>query len=154
MIDFLNRLFGRHTSGATAKERLRLVLMSDHLSLAPEMVDAMKRDLVEVISRYVEVDRSKIEVNFEQQDRTVALLANIPIVSVGRTGGGDSSGSASSEEPPAPPAPPQEEPQPVAAQAVATESAAPAAPATPQSGSSKRRKKKSTAAQQRPATAN
>lgn len=154
MIDFLNRLFGRHTSSATAKERLRLVLMSDHLSLAPEMVDAMKRDLVEVISRYVEVDRSKIEVNFEQQDRTVALLANIPIVSVGRTGGGDSSGSASSE-PPVPPAPPQEAPQPVAAQAVeAPPAPASPAPATPQSGSSKRRKKKSSASQQRPATAN
>ena len=36
MIEFLNKLFGRQTSGATAKERLRLVLMSDHLSLAPE----------------------------------------------------------------------------------------------------------------------
>lgn len=142
MIDFLNRLFGRHTSSATAKERLRLVLMSDHLSLAPEMVDAMKRDLVEVISRYVEVDRSKIEVNFEQQDHTVALLANIPIVSVGRTGGDDSSGPAPSD-PPAPPAQPKE-PETVAAQSVAT----------PQSGSSKRRKKKSASAQQRPATAN
>ena len=153
MIEFLNKLFGRQTSGATAKERLRLVLMSDHLSLAPEMVDAMKRDLVEVISRYVEVDRSKIEVNFEQQDRTVALLANIPIVSVGRTGGGDSPGSASSE-PPTPPAPSQEEPQPVVAQTVASPPPAATAPATPQSGSSKRRKKKSSAAQQRPATAN
>jgi len=147
MIEFLNRLFGRQASSATAKERLRLVLMSDHLSLAPDMVDAMKRDLVEVISRYVEVDRSKIEVNFEQQDHTVALLANIPIVSVGRTGGGDSS---SGDAPPEPPAPPKEEPQPV----VAAQSVATPAPAQPQSGTSKRRKKKSGTAQQRPATAN
>ena len=42
MIEYLNRLFGRRHSSATAKERLRLVLMSDHLSLAPEMVEAMK----------------------------------------------------------------------------------------------------------------
>ncbi len=82
MIDFLKRLFGQPGSSATAKERLRLVLMTDHLELAPEMIDAMKRDLVDVISRYVEVDRDKIEVNFERQDRALAMMANIPILSV------------------------------------------------------------------------
>ena len=87
MIEFLNRLFGRQTSGATAKERLRLVLMSDHLSLAPELVDAMKRDLVDVISRYVEVDRDKIDVHFENQENVVAMLANIPITGVNRNAG-------------------------------------------------------------------
>jgi hypothetical protein len=44
----------------------------------------MKHDLVNVISRYVEVDRDRIEVNFEQQDRALAMLANIPILSVNR----------------------------------------------------------------------
>lgn len=87
MIEFLNRLFGRQNSGATAKERLRLVLMSDHLSLAPELVDAMKRDLVDVISRYVEVDRDKIDVHFENQENVVAMLANIPITGVNRNAG-------------------------------------------------------------------
>jgi cell division topological specificity factor MinE len=57
MIEFLKRLFGQQGSSATAKERLRLVLMTDHLELAPEMIDTMKRELVDVISRYVEVDR-------------------------------------------------------------------------------------------------
>ena len=90
MIEFLNKLFGRQPSGATAKERLRLVLMSDHLSLAPEMVESMKRDLVDVISRYVEVDRTKIDVHFEHQDKALAMLANIPITGVNRTGPGDS----------------------------------------------------------------
>jgi len=84
MIEFLRRVFGQPGSSSTAKERLRLVLMSDHLSLAPEMVDAMKRDLVDVNSRYVQVDRSRIEVNFEQQDKALAMLANIPILSVNR----------------------------------------------------------------------
>ena len=88
MIDFFNKLFGRQSSGATAKERLRLVLMSDHLSLAPEMIDAMKRDLVDVISKYVEVDREKIDVHFEHQDSALAMLANIPITGVNRNGGG------------------------------------------------------------------
>ncbi len=100
MIELFNRLFGRRPSSATAKERLRLVLMSDHLSLAPEMIEAMKRDLVDVISKYVEVDRSKIEVSFEQQDAALAMLANIPILSVNRDAG-DRAASRPSERPPA-----------------------------------------------------
>ncbi len=82
MIDLFNRLFGRQTSSATAKERLQLVLLSDHLSLAPELVDKLKAELIEVLSRYVEVDRTKIEVNFEQQDRAIAMMANVPILSM------------------------------------------------------------------------
>lgn len=90
MIEFLRRLFGQSpASSSTAKERLRLVLMTDHLELAPEMIDAMKRDLVDVISRYVEVDRDKIDVTFEQQDRALAMLANIPILSVNRSANGN-----------------------------------------------------------------
>lgn len=149
MIDFLQRLFGKPASSATAKERLRLVLMSDHLSLAPDMVEAMKRDLVDVISRYVQVDLSKIEVNFEQQDRAVALLANIPIVSVNR-GGGDGDGDAEPEQ--------KDEPQdePVVASATAESTAAKPAQPAQGGGSSKRRKKKSGggAPSSRPATAN
>lgn len=85
MIELLKRLFGRTPSSAsTAKERLRFVLMTDHLALGPEIIDAMKRDLVDVISRYVEVDRERIEVTFEQHDRALAMLANVPILSVNR----------------------------------------------------------------------
>jgi cell division topological specificity factor len=84
VLEFLKRLFGQSSSSATAKERLRLVLMTDHLELAPEMIEAMKRDLVDVISRHVEVDCDRIDVSFERQDRTLAMLANIPIVSVNR----------------------------------------------------------------------
>lgn len=84
MIEFFKNLFAPSTSSSTAKERLRLVLMTDHISLAPEMIEQLKRDLVDVISRYVEVDRQKIDVSFEQQDHALAMLANIPILSIGR----------------------------------------------------------------------
>ena len=95
MIEFLKRLFGQSGSSATAKERLRLVLMTDHLELAPEMIERLKADLVDVISRHVEVDRDRIEVNFERQDTALALLANIPIISVNRPNGNGSQGNGS-----------------------------------------------------------
>jgi len=80
MIDFFRTLF-RPTapSGATAKERLRLVLLSDHLSLAPDVVEDLKRDLLAVISRYVEIDSEHADVSFEHREREVAMLASIPI---------------------------------------------------------------------------
>jgi cell division topological specificity factor len=84
MIDWVKKIFGGPSSSSTAKERLRLVLMTDHLALAPDIIENMKRDLIDVISRYVEVDRDKVEVNFEREDRALAMLANIPIVSVNR----------------------------------------------------------------------
>ena len=96
MIDWVKKLFGTQPSSTTAKERLRLVLMTDHIALAPELIENMKRDLVDVISRYVEVDREKVEVSFEQEDTALAMLANIPIVSVNRPA-----------PPPAPPPPPK-----------------------------------------------
>jgi len=84
MIDWVKKFFGQTPSSTTAKERLRLVLMTDHLALAPDIIENMKRDLVDVISRYVEVDREKVEVNFEREDKALAMLANIPITAVNR----------------------------------------------------------------------
>ena len=80
MLDFLTRLFKREGSSTTAKERLRLVLLSDHLSLAPDTVEALKTDLIAVISKYVKVDIENCDVSFEQQSGTVAMHMNIPIV--------------------------------------------------------------------------
>jgi cell division topological specificity factor len=103
VFEFVQRFFGKPASSTTAKERLRLVLLSDHLSLAPDVVEALKRDLVEVISRYVEVDSSNCDVTFEQQDKQVAMLANIPILAM-RQSRPRATGSA--QLPAAPPEPP------------------------------------------------
>lgn len=100
MIEFFRKLFAPTNSSQTAKERLRLVLMTDHLSLAPDMIEQMKRDFIDVIAKYVEVDRDKIEINFEQQDKALAMLANVPILAVNRNGGGNNGdGGKKTEEP-------------------------------------------------------
>jgi cell division topological specificity factor len=82
MIDFFRKIFKPEGSSTMARERLRLVLLSDHLSLAPDVVEALKSDLIAVISKYVEVDEAACDVTFEQQDRTIAMLANIPILAM------------------------------------------------------------------------
>jgi len=83
MLDFFKSLFRPvPSSGETAKERLRLVLLSDHLSLAPDVIDSLKRDLLAVISRYVEIDQEHADVTFEHRDREIAMLASVPITGV------------------------------------------------------------------------
>ena len=84
MFEFFKKWFQPEASGATARERLRLVLLSDHLALAPDVVESLKLDLIAVISKYVDVDAANCDVTFEQQDRQVAMLANIPIVGMKR----------------------------------------------------------------------
>jgi cell division topological specificity factor len=80
MLDFFKRFFNPEPSSVTARERLRLVLLSDHLALAPDVVESLKIDLIAVISKYVDVDAANCDVTFEQQDSQVAMLANIPIL--------------------------------------------------------------------------
>src|ERR1700682_2112151 len=80
--EFFKTLFGRESSGATARERLRLVLLSDHLALAPDVVDALKAELLAVIARYVDIDPEMAEVSFEQRENELAMLASVPIKSV------------------------------------------------------------------------
>jgi cell division topological specificity factor len=147
MIEFLRRLFGHQGSSTTAKERLRLVLMTDHLELAPDMIDRMKRELVDVISRFVEVDRERIDVTFERQDSTLAMLANIPILSVTRpSANGSSNGNGSSSGNAAPTAE-------AAAPAAQAPPVAPAAAEAAKPPSRKRRRKKKAAQSAAPAPA-
>jgi cell division topological specificity factor len=80
MLEFLKRLFNPEPSSVTARERLRLVLLSDHLALAPDVVESLKADLIAVMSKYVDVDIARCDVTFEQQESVVAMLANIPIL--------------------------------------------------------------------------
>jgi cell division topological specificity factor len=82
VMEWFRMLFGTTSSSSVAKERLRLVLLSDHLALAPDVIEAMRRDIFEVISRYVEVDEAHSDVSFEHKDEGIAMLASIPIVSL------------------------------------------------------------------------
>ena len=81
MLDFLIRIFGRDTNSSknVAKERLRLVLVHDRANVSPQMLEALKNDLIRVISNYMEIDVEALEVNLDTSDNTVALVANIPV---------------------------------------------------------------------------
>ena len=83
MLEFITRFFRRdEASSSLAKERLRLVLMSDRVSLAPETFDAMKCEMLSVLQHYLEIDEPNLDVHFENAERRFMLLANVPVVQV------------------------------------------------------------------------
>jgi len=100
---WFRQLFGVASSSSVAKDRLRLVLLSDHLALAPDVIESLRRDLLDVISRYVEVDEAHSDVSFEHKEAGIAMLANIPILAMKarpepRTEDGQASASAPDED--------------------------------------------------------
>lgn len=87
MLDFLYRVFGRDTNASknVAKERLRLVLVQDRASVSPQLLENLKEDLIAVITKYIDIDESALEVNFNNvDDNSVALYANIPVLGMKR----------------------------------------------------------------------
>lgn len=80
LFDFLQRLLGRQKpSGTMAKERLQLVLAHDRSDLNPELLEQMRREILEVVQRYVEIDIEEGDLSLETEDRVTALVANLPI---------------------------------------------------------------------------
>lgn len=86
MLEFISRMLGKESASSktVAKERLRLVLVHDRASISPAMLNKLKEDLIKVISSYMDIDESALEVNLCQDDREVALVANIPVMKMKR----------------------------------------------------------------------
>lgn len=87
MIDFLRSVLGKEAPGSKnlAKERLRLVLVHDRASVSPHLLENLKEDLIRVISDYMEIDEKALDVQLNNEDDSVALVANIPILKMKRT---------------------------------------------------------------------
>ncbi len=84
----LTDILKKKTSSQAAKERLKLVLVSDRQSCSPEIMERIKNDILDVLSKYAEVDQKGLDIRFTQVEtegvsadgQTVpALYANIPI---------------------------------------------------------------------------
>ena len=63
-----------------ACNRLRVVLMQDRTNLTPELLQRMRRELIELLSKYVEMDKDALELNFDQEGDQMALMLSIPVI--------------------------------------------------------------------------
>ena len=75
------KLFRRKRSSKIAKERLEILLVTDRIGCNPYTTESIKKDLIRVISKYIEIDTDKciVEIHHEKEP---CLMANIPIKEV------------------------------------------------------------------------
>lgn len=81
MASFWNRLLGRQeaTSADTARDRLKLVLVSDRSDISPEKLAQLQGEIIAVIKRYLDVDDAHVHIKLEQRARENYLVADIPL---------------------------------------------------------------------------
>lgn len=79
---------GKQNSKNKAKERLHLVLMQDRANVSADFLDLMRKEIIEVIKKYIDIDEKAMDVrlttetNEDGTQGAPALYANIPIISI------------------------------------------------------------------------
>ena len=79
-MDFLKKLVGQKqpSSRDVAKERLKLVLVHDRVSMSPQMLQTLKDELIAVISRHLDVDQAGVQITIGEGNRLVAVIPLLP----------------------------------------------------------------------------
>ena len=75
--------FRKKNSRDSARDRLKLLLVSDRASCSPEIMEAIKNDMIQVISKYMVIDTEGMDIQITTADeghkKMPVLFANIPI---------------------------------------------------------------------------
>ena len=84
MLGILRRFLGERSSGQIARKRMQFVLMHDRVDITPDVMEAVKNDIIKVLSRYMEIDNRSIKVDLEQGKDFMALISNVQVKRVYR----------------------------------------------------------------------
>jgi cell division topological specificity factor len=79
---FLDSLLGRrheHGSASVAKQRLVEVLVQDHVKLTPDVMDGIRWEIAQVLSRHLDIDASQVQINITRSASGDNLIANVPV---------------------------------------------------------------------------
>jgi len=83
---FKNLSNNKPTPKEVAKDRLKLILIHDRGEIAPEVIEKIREEILEVISKYIDIQVDDVEISVNKSDdqgeNTSALIANIPIKGV------------------------------------------------------------------------
>ena len=82
----MRHFFRRKSSRETARDRLKILLISDRVNCSPEMIELIKVDIAKVISKYMKIDAANMEIQINAKGKGTrgiknpTLYANIPIL--------------------------------------------------------------------------
>ena len=82
--EFLKRFSGQKRSSDEAKKRLQFSLVCDKLEVNDTTLTDLQRDIVDVISKYFEIDKDALELKVKSDKNVSALVFNTPILHVKR----------------------------------------------------------------------
>ncbi len=80
------KFFLKKSSRQMAKDRLKILLISDRVSCSPQMMELIKQDIAKVISKYMKIDTDSMEIEINNTStkgklvKNPTLYANIPIL--------------------------------------------------------------------------
>ena len=85
-MDFLKRIFGVGNEGSRvkAKDRLKIVLIHDRTDISPQLLESLRNEIIGVLTKYMEIDTQKIEIDLDHDEHEVALVANVPVIKIKR----------------------------------------------------------------------
>lgn len=78
--------FRKKSSSQIAKDRLKILLISDRVNCSPEMMELIKNDIAHVISKYMKIDTNSMDIQITKtgsggrNSKLPVLYANIPII--------------------------------------------------------------------------
>lgn len=86
----MKHFFRKKSSCQVAKDRLKILLISDRVNCSPEMMELIKTDIAKVISKYMKIDSANMEIQISAKGnkngrgmKTMpTLYANIPILDI------------------------------------------------------------------------
>ena len=58
--------FQRKTSGNIARERLKLLLISDRMNFSTDLTERIQRDMIRCMSKYLDIDEKAVQIQYEQ----------------------------------------------------------------------------------------
>lgn len=83
---FFKGLTSKPTPKEVAKDRLKLILIHDRGDLPHETLEKIRMEILEVISKYIEIDSEDVEIAVSKSEtldgNSPSLVANIPIKNV------------------------------------------------------------------------
>lgn len=86
---YMNRFhfFKKKSSGDIAKDRLKILLISDRINCSPHTLNLIKQELIKSISRYMSIDEENMEIvlkknNKRGKNKKPSLYASIPILDI------------------------------------------------------------------------
>ncbi len=84
----LRPFFQRKSSKEIARDRLKILLISDRVNCSAETLEMIKYDIAKVIGKYMKIDADSMEIQISKTDSRMrgtnnpVLNANIPIIDI------------------------------------------------------------------------